>query len=131
MLAEFSLKLLHSTMFGKIFKFMAFTFLENALIRGIFTCAPPTQNFFSKFLSSCPRQKGKLLIPQGSIVSKIWFIQQQKGVEDTMICFIKSQPENMKMTWNIRFFYILCDLQFFQIWWFYNFVNNIYYIVWY
>ena len=43
--AEFSLKLLHSTMFGKIFKFMAFTFLENALIRGIFSYAPPTQNF--------------------------------------------------------------------------------------
>ena len=30
-----------------------------------------------------------------------------KGVEKTMICFIKIQLENMKMTWNIRLF-IFC-----------------------
>ena len=32
------------------------------------------------------------------------FPQQQKGVEETMICFIKIQSENMKMNLNIRFF---------------------------
>ena len=50
------------------------------------------------------------------ILSKICFLQQQKWVEETMICFIKIQSENMKMTWNIRFFmfcmicnYFKCD----------------------
>ena len=42
---------------GKIFKFMQFTFLENALIRGIFTHALPHSKLTPKFLSSRPRQK--------------------------------------------------------------------------
>ena len=32
---------------------------------------------------------------------------KNKGVEETMICFIKIQSENMKMTWNVSFF-IFC-----------------------
>ena len=36
---------------------MEFTFLENALIRGIFTHASPHSKLASKFLSSRPRQK--------------------------------------------------------------------------
>ena len=36
---------------------MEFTFLENALIRGIFTHAPPFSKLSPKFLSSCPKQK--------------------------------------------------------------------------
>ena len=40
----------------KIFKFMEFTFLENALIRGIFTHAPSHSKLAPKFLSSRPRQ---------------------------------------------------------------------------
>ena len=42
---------------GKIFKFMEFTFLENALIQGIFTHAPPRSKLAPKFVSSRPRQK--------------------------------------------------------------------------
>ena len=40
---------------------------------------------------SCHHALGrkKLLIPPGSILSKICFPQQQKGVEENMICFIK------------------------------------------
>ena len=73
---------------GKIFKFMEFTFLENAFIRGIFTHALPTQNSPP---TSCHLVLGrkKLVIPPGSILSKMCFPQQQKGVEGTMICFIK------------------------------------------
>ena len=41
---------------GKILKFMKFTFLENALIRGIFTHAPPHSKLAPKFLLSRPRQ---------------------------------------------------------------------------
>ena len=53
--------------------------------------------------------RGKSLIPLGSIFLKICFSQQQKGVEETMICFTKIQSENMKVTWNIRLF-IFCTL---------------------
>ena len=64
--------------------------------------------------SSCHNALGrrKLLVPQGSILSTICFPQQQKEVEETMICFIIIQSANMKMAWNI--FYILYDLHFFK-----------------
>ena len=42
---------------GKIFKFMGFTFLENALIQGIFIHAPPYSKLAPKFLLSPNRQK--------------------------------------------------------------------------
>ena len=42
---------------GKIFKFMEFTFLENALIPVIFIHAPPHSKLTPKYLSSCPMQK--------------------------------------------------------------------------
>ena len=88
---------------GRIFKFMEFTFLENALIQGSFTHASPHSELYPR---CCHHALGrrKLLIPLDIILSKICFPQQQKGVEETMICFIKIQSENMKMTWNIRLF---------------------------
>ena len=58
MLVEFSLKLLYiPPCVGKILKFMEFTFLENALIRGIFAHALRHSKLAPKFLSSRPRQK--------------------------------------------------------------------------
>ena len=42
---------------GKIFKFTELTFLENALIRRIFTHAPPQSKLSPKLLSSRPRPK--------------------------------------------------------------------------
>ena len=41
----------------KIFKFIEITFLENELIRGIFTHAPPHSKLAPKLLSSSPGQK--------------------------------------------------------------------------
>ena len=38
---------------------------------------------------------------------------KNKGLGETMVCFIKIQSENMKMTWKIslfKFIYILYDL---------------------
>ena len=72
----------------------------------------------------------KLLIPPGSILWKTCFPQQQKGVEETMICFTKIQSENMKMTWNIRFFIFCMICNFFKCDGFYSFVSNIYHIAW-
>ena len=66
---------------------MVFTFLENAFNAGIFIHAPQAE--FSENL----------------------FPQQQKWVGKSIICFIKIQSENMKMTWNMDI-YFLYDLQF-------------------
>ena len=91
---------------------MEFTFLENALIRGVFTHAPPQLKLGPKVLSSRPIGRRKLLIPQGSVLSKICFPHKQKGVEKITICFTKIQSENIKMTSNIRFFIfcLICNL---------------------
>ena len=67
---------------------MVFTFLENALNLSIFTHAPVPYSklqveFFEFFESVSPKTK---------------------GVEETMICFVKIQSENMTVTWNISLF---------------------------
>ena len=64
---------------------MVFTILENALNIDISTHAP---------------------IPHSKLQAEYFenlFPSQQKRVDKTMICFIKIQSENMKMTWNIIF----------------------------
>ena len=58
--------------------------------------------------------KVKLLIPQGSIFSKKFFYQQQKGVKETMIYFIRIQTDNLKMTWKIRLFIFSMICNFFK-----------------
>ena len=114
MLVEFSLKLLYSTMCGKNFQIYGVhiprKFIDS---RHLYSCPCPTQNLPP---SSCHHTLGrrKLLIPPSSILSKIYFPQQEKGVEETMICFIKIQSANMKMTWNIRFFICCMICNFFK-----------------
>ena len=97
---EFSLKLVYILPgVGKSFKFMVLTFLENALDLSIFTMSLLT---LSSPPSSCQHTiaRRKLLIPPGSFFSKICFPQQEKKVEETMICFVKIQSKNMKMTYQ-------------------------------
>ena len=111
MLVESSLKILYSTMCG-----------ENFQIYGVHI---PIKCIGSRHFNSCPYPlktgpqllvigRRKLLIPPGSILSKICFSQQQKEVKETMICFIKIQSENIKMTWNIRFFIFCMTSNFFK-----------------
>ena len=58
MLVEFSLKLLYSTMSGNSFQIYGVHIpRRNALIRGIFTQAPPHSKLAPKFLSSRRRHK--------------------------------------------------------------------------
>ena len=113
MLVEFSLKLLYSTMCGKIFQIYGVHISRKCIIRGIFTHAL-SHSILAP--SSCHHVLGKkkLLIPPGSILSKICFPQQQKGVEQTMIWSIKNQSENIKMTCNIRFFTFCMICNFFK-----------------
>ena len=99
---------------GKIFKFMVFSFLENALNLGIFTHAfPPHSKLSPKFLSSHPRQREINHSPRLQFFENP-FLQQQKGVEETMISFIRIQSENMKMTWNSKLFIFCMMCNFFR-----------------
>ena len=54
--------------------------------------------------------------------------------KETIICFVKVQSENMKMAWGIKLFIPAQQLEdesskqgkvIFQMWRFYNFVNNV------
>ena len=66
---------------------MVFT-LENKLNLCIFTHAP------------VPKSKIQLQFFENLFPLRA----KNNGVEETMICFIKIQSENMKMTWNISLF---------------------------
>ena len=77
----------HSTKCGKIFSVYG---AENALNLCIFTYVPvPHSKLQDRIFWKCisPRRRG-------------W-------MEETMICFIEIQSENLKMTWNINLF-IFC-----------------------
>ena len=62
-----------------MFKFMEFTFLENALIRGIFTHAPPHSKLVAKFLSSCPRQKETTHSPSQHSFENLFLPTAERG----------------------------------------------------
>ena len=85
MIAEFSLKLLYSTMCGKSFWIYEVRIPRKCInSRHFNSCPTPTQNLRS---NSCHHALGRrrLLIPPGSIFSKIYFHQQQERLEETMI----------------------------------------------
>ena len=89
MLVEFSLKLLYFTICRKNFQIYGVHIPRKCIdLRHFYSCPSPLK-------TSCPHALGrrKLLIPPGSILLKICFPQQQKGVEENIICFIKIQLE--------------------------------------
>ena len=91
---------------------MVITFLVNAVNLGIFTHTPlPHLKLQAEYFENFP--------------------QQQKGMEQIMICFIKFQLENMKKAWNIWLFIFCRICNFSRCDGFtYTFVNNIYHIMW-
>ena len=105
-----SLKISYSTMCEKIFQIYGVRIPRKCIdSRNFYSC-------LSKLASNiCHHTLGKnYLFPQDSIHSKICFPQQQNGVEETVICFIKLQSEIMKMTENIRFFLFGMIFSFFK-----------------
>ena len=78
MIVEISVTLLCTSMYGKNFQ----TYGVNI----------PRKYIDSRHFYSCPCSchhalgRRKLLIPLGSILSKICFPKQEKGVEETMVC---------------------------------------------
>ena len=99
---------------GKFFQILVFLFLENAFNLGIFTYAPlPSQSSPPSSYHQSPRQR-RIRRSHKENFLKIYFPQQQKGVKKTMICFIRIQTENMKMTWNISLFIFCMIFNFFK-----------------
>ena len=64
---------------GKMFEFMEFTFLENALIRGSFTHAPPHSKLAPNFLSSRPRQKEITHSPRQHSFENLFPLTTERG----------------------------------------------------
>ena len=80
MLAEFSLiRVYIAPCVGKIFIFMVFRFVENALNTGIFTHVPHHSKPTSKFLSSHPRQKGITHSPRQYFVENLFPLTAESG----------------------------------------------------
>ena len=92
MVVESSLKLVYSTIGEENFKIYCVHIPRKCTeCRHFYSC---TQHSETAPSSCHPKLgRGKLPIPSGSILSKICFIQQQKGVEESMIWFSKIQQE--------------------------------------
>ena len=67
---------------------------------------PPSSKNLSQVFIVAPQAEGKLLIPQGSVFSKICFSHQQKGSRrgGNYNLLYQNSIKNMKMTWYIRLF---------------------------
>ena len=100
---------------GKIFKFMEFTFLENILIRDIFTHVPPHSKLVSKFLLSRPRQKEITHSPRQHFFKNLFPPKAERKLErGNYDLLYQNSVKNMKMIWNIRFFIFCMTCNFFK-----------------
>ena len=77
---------------------MEFTFLENALIQGIFTLASAHSKLTPKFLSSRPRQKEITHSQKQHSFENLFPPIAVRGGRNYDLLYIKIQSENMKMT---------------------------------
>ena len=111
---QFFLKCLFSTMCAKNFQIYGGHIPEKCIDSRRFYSCPPHSKLSPKILSSCPIGRRKLLLPKGSVLSKICFSHKQKRVEKISICFIKIPSENTKITRNIRFFIFCMICNFFK-----------------
>ena len=95
MLVQFSLTCIFHHVWGRIFNLWYSHQKMNWIYAFLLIPQFPTQNSRYNFLKIC--------FPQGP---------RTKGVKETMICFIKIQSQNMKMTWNISLFicFMIYDL---------------------
>ena len=114
MFVKFFVKLLYSTMSGKNCQIYGIHIPRKSIdSRHFYSCPSPLK---TRPPSSCHHALGriKLLVAPGNLLSIICFPQQQKGVKESTICFVKFQSENMEMSWNIRFFIFYMTCNFFK-----------------
>ena len=113
MLVECSFKLLFSTMCGESFKYMEFTFLENALNRGIFAHSLLHSKLTSNLLSSRPRQNNITHSPRQYSFENRFSSKAERGEGNYDLPYqnsIRKYEDDLEH----KVFYILYNLQFFQ-----------------
>ena len=114
MLVGFCLKLSYSIMCGKIFQIYGNHIPGKCIdLRHFYLCPSPFKSYHHVLIIT-PQAEGKILIPSGRILSIICFPQQQKGEEEIMICFYQNSVRQYEGDLEHQVFYILSDLQFFQ-----------------
>ena len=82
----------------------------SAITLVIFSHASPTKKSLPNSYHHTLDKEKSFVFP-GTIFSKICFSQKQKGAEATMIYFMKTKSQHMKMTWKIRvlIFCMICN----------------------
>ena len=127
-LVQFSLKLVYYNLCGKIFKFMVFKFLENALNLDIFTYALllpvkiPTKVLITTFWA-----QENYSFPLAAFLRNICLPQQLK--ENGINYYLLYQNPIRKYKDDLENYFLWFVI--FQMWWLHSFVSNIYHIVWY
>ena len=125
MLVEFSLKLLNCTMCEKTF--------QNYGVLITIKCID------SRHYYSCPYPPLQVLVitsyanysfPQAAFFRKSVFHNSRKKWRKLWFDLSKFSQKMWRWLGTLGF-YILYDFEFFQMWWLYNFVNNIYHIACY
>ena len=117
MLNEFLQKTFIFHYLGGIFKFVEFTFIENALIRDIFAHAPHHSNFAAKFLSSLPRQKETTHSPKKHSFENLSLPNSKMGwrkLETWVDDLLYHNSVRKLKTWSIRFFLFCMVCKFFK-----------------
>ena len=124
MLVEFSLNFVYSITCGKnVQVYGVHSPRKHIESRHFYLCPPspiktlPQVLTISQKFSSHPQQKEiTRCLQEAFFFFKNLFPKQQKGKEESMICIIRIQSENMKMSGNIRLFafclivnFIKCD----------------------
>ena len=93
---------------GKVFKLMEFPISRKCIdSRHFYLCLSPLKTQ-PQVLVITPKAEGNYSFPQVAIFQKsVAPSSRKRSRKDIIICFIKFQSENLKMSWNIRFF-IFC-----------------------
>ena len=98
---------------GKKLKFIEFTFLENALIQGIFTHAVPHSKLAPKFLSSRPRQRETNYFPRQHSFENAFSPTAEISGRNYDFLY-QNSVRKYEDDLEHEVFYILYDLQFFS-----------------
>ena len=124
MLVEFFLKLVYSTIIGKFFTFMIFTFLENALNQKIFTQVPLLSQNFPPSSYHHPQAEWNYSFPPASVFSKICFPNSRKGCRNQWFALLKFNQEIWRWLGTLGYLYFAWPI-IFQMWWLCSFLNNL------
>ena len=130
MVVEISLKLLYCTMCEKKIQIYGVHIPSKSNESSNFYLCPSPLKTPSNSCDLPYRQKRIIHPPSKHPFENLFPTTAERGREK--LWFDLSKFSQKIWRWlETCFFYILYDLQFFQMWWLYSFANKIYHIVWY